>query len=259
MTNGYIGTLSAGVLAAVDPAADTEEEIMDVKFDKKETITKLTWTFANVVDAKAMSGYMEIKSDKRKGPWRFPIGYGAGGAATASARKRGELDVVIHANNNETFTMFVTMNEANVGFQGGFETENGHKGKETYMECNVVEDAALTANTREVTVLPTAQPIKILDGMGGTIKKIFVSLADVVNAKQAGGVVDLESKALQGVPSHYIFGGGSGGATNCQGMMNASEISGLNTPITHNSTILTYLKCKDAKVDAHVGIQWIKN
>src|SRR3972149_9737467 len=91
--------------------ADTEITVFSGAVPRAGTIKKITWSFANVVDAKAATGFLELKSNLKTGPWRFPVGFGAGGAAATSLRPRGEQLVNIPVALNEIITITMTMNE----------------------------------------------------------------------------------------------------------------------------------------------------
>lgn len=109
--------------AEVTPSADTAAEVFLGNMVRAGRIRKITWAFANVVDAKAATGTLELTTNMQRGPWRFPIGFGVGGAATADQIKRGELEVDIPVAFNEEVTLTITLNEAGVGAFAGIEFE----------------------------------------------------------------------------------------------------------------------------------------
>lgn len=251
MLEGEIGTLASGVVAQTDPAADTETKVDSIKLGYDITIKELNWVFANVVDAKAMSGFIELKMSDGATPYRFPIGFGAGGAATTSARKKGSLDVNIPVVANTTIDLYVTMCEATVGMWIGIKYVRGlEQSGITYGDCNTAEDAAVAADT-----LVDFSTIIIPPKKGGTIKKILVALANVVDAKASSGYVQLDFNTSKG-RQRYPFGGGAGGATNSTGKMNAEEIE-VDIPVDANEIITPKVYVAENAVDAHVGIIWV--
>jgi len=117
----------------------------------------------------------------------------------------------------------------------------------TYMECNSVEVASVSADT-----LTTLATITIPALRGGTIKKIFVNYADVVNAKAASAYVTVEGKDG---PHNYVVGGGNGGATDSSALMEAQGIP-CEIPVNPSDIITIKIYSAEALVDAHAGILW---
>jgi len=205
MIESEIGTLSGNVIAQTDPAADTETLVETIEVPYDITVKEINVVFANVVDAKAMTGYIEIKPSSGESPFRFPVGFGTGGAATAPVRNKCTFDVNIPFDANETIQLYATMNENTVGMWIGLKYVRGKSGKTTYGDCNTAEDAAVTADTLTAFSTITIPPKK-----GGTIKQILVSYGNVVNAKAASGYVQLDFGSSKG-RQRYPIGGGSGG------------------------------------------------
>lgn len=249
-TFGEVGTLAAGVVAAVDLAADTEVIVATITMVRDATIQEINWGYGNVVDAKAATGYLELKSNLQTGPWRFPVGLGAGGSASTSNKKKGSLKVIIGVQKNEIVTVCMTMNEACVACHVGLKYTEGKAGNRMYMECTTVEDAAVTAATLE-----SPGTITIPANKGGRIKKIFVNYADVTNAKTAAGYVDLRFSNTAG-EFRFPVGGGNGGATLSDFLQNAEEID-VDIPVLANEIVTPWYYFTDAKVNAHVGILWV--
>jgi len=247
---GEIGTLASGVVAAVDPAADTETKICTITAPHDLTIKELNWTFANVVDAKAATGFLEIKSSVGRTPFRFPIGNGAGGAASTTQQTKGVLDVNIPVSANEILDFYMTMNEACVDGHVGIKYVKGKSGQVTHGDCNTAEDAAVSALT-----LTDFTAITIPPGKGGRIKKILVNYAGVVNAKAAGGYIDMLFSSAKG-RHRYVIGGGNGGATNTSPQMNAEEVE-VDIPVAVGDIVTPRLYLEEAAVNAHMGIIWV--
>lgn len=82
-------------------------------------IKKILVSYAGVVDAKASTGYLELKMGSHSGPFRFPIGRGAGGATNTPQGTAEVIDVDIECLANERIRINVTLAEAAV---------NGHAG-----------------------------------------------------------------------------------------------------------------------------------
>lgn len=249
-TYGEVGTLASGVVAGVDLTADTEITVATITMPRGGVITELFWNYANVTDAKASTGYLEVKSNLKQGPWRVPVGYGCGGAATLATSTKGSLKVSIPVQQNEIITITMTMNEACVDAHAGIKWEQGGPGQITYMDCNTAEDAAITAATLE-----SPGSVTIPQGKGGTIKKIFVAFANVTNAKLAAGYVDLIVQNHAG-PFRFPIGGQGGGATNSGYNCNAEEVD-VNIPVDANEIVTFWYYFTDAQVEAHAGIQWV--
>ncbi len=250
VTYGEIGTLAAGVVAAVDLTADTEITVATITMVRDATIQEIAWGYGNVVDAKACTGYLELKSNLQIGPFRFPVGLGAGGSASTENVSKGTLKVNIGVQKNEIITINMTMNEACVAAHVGLKYVEGKGKTTTFMDCNTVEDAAVTAATLE-----SPGTITIPAGKAGRIKKIFVNYADVTNAKTAAGYVDMRFSNQAG-EYRFPVGGGMGGATLSTPQMNAEEID-VDIPVLANEIITPWYYFTDAKVNAHVGIQWV--
>ena len=251
-TYGEIGTLTAGVVAGVGLTADTEITVSTITMPRSGTIKVISWGYGNVVDAKAATGYLELKSNIQQGPFRFPVGLGVGGAATTNNGKRGRLDVSIPVEKSEIITITMTMNEDCVAAHAGILWSDSEGGELTYMDCNTVEDAAITAATLE-----SPGSITIPAGKGGRIKKIFVAIADVTNGKTVAGYVELITQNTPG-PFRFPVGGGMGGATNSTPLMNAEEID-VDIPIGENEIVTFWYYFTDAKVNGLVGILWVSS
>jgi len=250
---GEIGTLTAGVKAETSLTADTETLIATISKGFDLTIHEINWTYANVVDAKAMTGYIEVKFSSGKTPHRFPVGFGTGGAATLEQKKKGKLDVSIPVKANDQITIYATMCENCVaGFAGIKYTQGLNQGQQTFEDCNTVEDAAISADTLSAVGSITIPPEK-----GGRCKKVLVSYANVVNAKGAGGYVDLSFSGGDRGAQRYIVGGGSGGATNAGGSVSAEEIE-VDFEVKANEVVTFNIYLAEAAVDGHIGLQWVK-
>jgi hypothetical protein len=247
-----VGDLTSGVKAQVDPAANTETAIAQFTASKNLTIVELDIGYANVVDAKAMTGYIEVKFKTGKTPFRFPIGFGTGGAATLEQKKNWKFPVSIPVEMNDTVTVYATMNEATVGMFCGMKIRDGLSSLVTHGECNTAEDAAVTADTRE----NGTGTLEIPAGMGGRIKQILVAYANVVNAKAASGYIEVTSNSGKMGQQFYQVGGGSGGATNAGGSC-APEIIETDIPVKAGEKIQIYSYLAEAAVDLHIGIVWV--
>lgn len=101
--------------------ADTETLVGDLTIPsgKGGTIKKILLAYANIVDAKAATGYCELKLGSHAGPFRFPFGVGAGGATSSSHGKAEEIDVDISVFANETVKIYMTANETLVNVHAG--------------------------------------------------------------------------------------------------------------------------------------------
>lgn len=249
-TFGEIGTLAAGVVAAVDLTADTEITVATITMVRDATIFEINYGYGNVVDAKAATGYLELKSNLQQGPFRFPVGVGAGGAAANGSSLKGSIKVQIGVQQNEIITITMTMNEACVASHAGIKYVEGKSQTRTYADCNTVEDAAVTAATLE-----SPGSITIPANKPGRIKKILVAFANVVNAKTAAGYVDLRFSNTQG-EFRFPIGGGNGAATDNKMSMNAEEID-VDIPVIANEVVTPWYYFTDAEVNAHVGIVWV--
>ena len=249
MLEGEIGTLANKVVAQTDPSADTETLVESIQKGFDLTIKEINFVFTNVVDAKAMTGFIELVLSSGDKPYRFPVGFGTGGAATASVRPKGHFDVNIKVPANTKIELYATMNENTVGMWIGLKYKRGLEGRNTYGDCNTAEDAAISADTLTDFSTITIPPLK-----GGRIKAIIVAYGNVVNAKSASGYVELAGTHFTG--SHrYPVGGGSGGATNCQGFPQP-EVVDVDIPVKDSEIVTPSLYLAEAGVDGHVGIMW---
>lgn len=111
VTYGEVGTFAAGVVAGVALTADTEITVATIAMPRGGTITEISWNYDTVIDAKAATGYMELKSNLKQGPWRWPIGTGCGGSKQHGTGSRGTLKVDIPVQVNEIITICATMTE----------------------------------------------------------------------------------------------------------------------------------------------------
>lgn len=82
-------------------------------------IKKIRVSYAGVVDAKACTGYLELLMGSHSGPFRFPIGWGPGGATSTSMSHAEEIDVDIECLANERVRIQVTLGEAAVDGHAG--------------------------------------------------------------------------------------------------------------------------------------------
>lgn len=89
---------------------------MDDKIDegKSGSIKQIRVSYAGVVDAKASTGYLEMKLGSHSGPYRFAIGSGPGGATNTAQQHAEVIDVDIPVNGNETVEVEIELNEAAV-------------------------------------------------------------------------------------------------------------------------------------------------
>ena len=94
--------------------ANTEVLIADLTIPsgKGGRIKKILYSYAQNVDAAAATGYLELKMGSHSGPFRFPLGMGAGGATSSSHGPTGEIDVDIECYANETVKVYITPNAA---------------------------------------------------------------------------------------------------------------------------------------------------
>lgn len=250
-TYGEVGTLSSGVVAGVTLTADTEVTVCTITMPRPGTIVEISYNYGNVVDAKAATGYLELKSNIQTGPWRYPVGYGPGGATSQRAKNEpGKIPFSLPVKQNEIITITMTMNEAGASAHAGIKWIEGGGGTRIYADCNTAEDAAVTAATLE-----SPGSITIPAGKGGRIKEIRVAAANVTNAKDNIGYVDL---ILQNHPGPFRFpiGGPGGGATNSGFELDPCRIA-VDIPCDSNEVITPWYYFTDAQVNAHVGIVWI--
>lgn len=102
--------------------ADTETLLGDLTIPsgKGGRIIKIAIALGNAVDAKGSTGFVEVKLGSHEGPYRYPIGWGVGGATNSSGQPQPceiECDIPVLA--NETVKIYVTLAEAGVsGFAG---------------------------------------------------------------------------------------------------------------------------------------------
>ena len=115
-------------------------------------------------------------------------------------------------------------------------------------DCNTVELAAVTAAT-----LMTVGSVTIPQGKSGTIRKIFVSAANVVDAKTNSGYIEIVGDDLG--EQRYGFGGGNGGQTD-GGFSCSPEVIDVEMPAVNNKVIILKMYVTDAMVDAHIGLMW---
>ena len=119
----------------------------------------------------------------------------------------------------------------------------------TYADCNITEDAAISADTE--TLLGD---LTIPSGKGGRIKKIRVAYGSVVDAKGATGFVELKLGSHSG-PFRFPIGGGNGGAANTS-FKNAEEID-CDIEVFANETVKIYVTLAEAAVSGFAGIVWV--
>lgn len=120
----------------------------------------------------------------------------------------------------------------------------------TYMDCNTVELATVTAATRM-----NIGSVTIPQGKSGTIKKIFLAIANIADAKSCAGYIEV-IVGKSGGPFNFVVGGGGGSATYSVPLMNAQEI-GVSIPVLNNEKVDFWCYFTDAQVNAHAGIQWV--
>lgn len=101
--------------------ADTETLLADlvIPAGKGGTIKKIRVAYGGVVDAKGATGYVELKLGSHPGPYRFPVGFGQGGATNTSPTHAEEIDVDIPVLASETVKLYITLAEAGVSAFGG--------------------------------------------------------------------------------------------------------------------------------------------
>jgi len=103
-------------------SADTETLLADLQIpsDRAGRIKKVFVSYGGAVDAKGATGFVELKLGNHSGPFRFPVGFGVGGATNSSPQGNGfELEIDIPVNALETVKVYVTLAEAAVsGFAG---------------------------------------------------------------------------------------------------------------------------------------------
>lgn len=250
-TYGEIGTFAAGVVAGVTLTADTEVTVSTITMPRTGHITEINYNYGNVTDAKASTGYLELKSNLQQGPWRFPVGFGAGGAATLGTKSNaGKIPFSLNVQQNEIITITMTMNEACVSAHAGIIWTDNTGGPKLYADCNTAEDAAITAATRE-----QACSITIPQGKGGRIKQIRVAVANVVNAKDCAGYIEVICQNHAG-PFNFVVGGGGGGATDSGSNMDPCIID-CDIPIDANEIVTIWYYFTDAQVNANTGIVWV--
>jgi len=102
-------------------SANTETLLGDLTIPsgKGGRIKKILVAYGNVVNAKPVSGFVELKLGSHAGPFRFPIGAGIGGATSAAMANALEVEVDIEVYANETVKLYVTLADAAVGGFGG--------------------------------------------------------------------------------------------------------------------------------------------
>jgi len=102
-------------------SANTETLLADLTIPSARggRIKKILVAYGNVVNAKPVSGFVELKLGSHTGPYRYPIGAGVGGATSAAIANALEVDVDIEVFANETVELYVTLSDAAVGGFGG--------------------------------------------------------------------------------------------------------------------------------------------
>jgi len=102
-------------------SANTETLLADLTIPsgKGGRIKKVLVGYGNAVNAKPVSGYVELKLGSHSGPFRYPIGSGIGGATSAAMAQALEVEVDIEVYANETVKLYVTLSDAAVGGFGG--------------------------------------------------------------------------------------------------------------------------------------------
>lgn len=107
--------------------ADTETLVMDIAIPSGRggRIKEIRVSYGNVVDAKAATGFVELKLGSHSGPYRYPVGRGNGGAANTSFGTAEKIEVDIPVDQNETVKGYVTLNEAAVDAHVGIVWEAG--------------------------------------------------------------------------------------------------------------------------------------
>ena len=102
-------------------SADTETLLADLTIPsgKGGRIKKIRVGYGGVVDAKGATGFVELKLGSHSGPFRFPVGFGQGGATNTSPTQAEEIDVDIEVYANETVKLYITLAEAGVSGFGG--------------------------------------------------------------------------------------------------------------------------------------------
>lgn len=251
-TYGEIGTFAAGVVAGVTLTADTEITVSTITMPRDGHITEINYNYGSVVDAKAATGYLELKSNLQQGPWRFPVGFGAGGAATlpVNSNNAGKIPFSLDVQKNEIITITMTMNEAGASAHAGIKWTDSKGGQKLYADCNTVEVAAITAATRELQAT-----ITIPQGKGGRVKQIRFAVANVVNAKDAAGYIEVICQNHAG-PFNFVVGGGGGGATNSGFRLDPCIID-VDIPIDANEQVQIWAYFTDAQVNSQAGIVWV--
>lgn len=101
--------------------ADTETLLADlvIPSGKGGRIKQIRLSYGGVVDAKGATGFVELKLGSTSGPFRYPCGFGQGGATNTSPVHAEEIDVDIPVLANETVKLYITLAEAGVSGFGG--------------------------------------------------------------------------------------------------------------------------------------------
>jgi len=107
--------------AEVDVVADTDTQVLNttIPSGKGGRIKQIRVAAGNVVNAETVSGYAELKLGSHSGPWRFPIGSGAGAATIGTFQHAEVIDVDIEVFANETVEIRVTMTGTFTGCHAG--------------------------------------------------------------------------------------------------------------------------------------------
>lgn len=113
------GDCNTTVDAAVAAGAETLLADLTIPSARAGRIKKIRLSYGGVVDAKAATGFCELKLGNHSGPFRYPLGGGAGGATSSSMKNAEEIDVDIPVIENETVKLYVTIAENAVQAHGG--------------------------------------------------------------------------------------------------------------------------------------------
>lgn len=119
----------------------------------------------------------------------------------------------------------------------------------TYSIVNTTIDAAVSADT-ETLVLDDTIP----SGRAGRIKEIRISYGNVVDAKGAGGFLELKLGNHSG-PFRWAISHGQGGATSSS--FGPAETIQCDIPVIDNETVKGYVTLGEAAVDCSLSVMWV--
>jgi len=169
-------------------------------------IYKLRVGFANIVNAKESSGYVEIIAAGTDGAYKYVVGQGAGGATNTGGMQAEEIDCGINAKGGALLKVYAYSAETTADWFVSIQFRAG-SGKKvvTYITGGAGSD--VTAGT-ELTI-----GTMTIDQGAGTIREIRFAGSGVVDALSETARLSLTVPGHEGMPHEYTVGHGQAGAT----------------------------------------------